>query len=81
MKKLTPFLVLLILIVALGSCTQEYICQCVVKYSGKPPGIPDSAVHEFTIRDKKKDAAKLCEENSVSSSNNGITMDEKCRLY
>lgn len=80
MKKLLP-LILVVFVVCISSCTQEYICQCVVKYQGKPPGIPDSAVHEFPIRDTKKEAAKQCEDNSVLTTNNGITMDEKCQLY
>lgn len=81
MKKILPFLVIAAVMMFMTSCTQEYICQCVVKYSGKPPSLPDSAVHEFTIRNTKKEAAAACEANSVNSTNSGITMDEKCQLY
>lgn len=73
------------LFLALGlffaSCTQEYTCQCVIKYTGNPPGIPDSQTVEFMIRDKKDEAAKLCEANSTTVTQFDITMDEKCRLY
>ena len=68
-------------VLTLSSCTQEYICQCVIKYTGKPPGLPDSAVHEFTIRNTKKTATSECEANSILQTNQGVTMDEKCRLY
>lgn len=65
----------------MGSCTQEYTCQCVVKYTGTPPGIPDSAMHEYAIRDKKSEAKSKCEANSITVSQDNITMTEKCRLY
>jgi hypothetical protein len=80
MKKFVPFL-LLISVLFISSCTQEYICQCSIKYTGNPPGLPDTSVVEFLIKDKKKEAAKKCEANSISLSQDGITMDEKCRLY
>lgn len=64
-----------------SSCTREYICQCVVKYEGRMPNLPDSAVHEFFVRDTKKEAAKKCEANSTTIDENGVKMDEKCRLY
>jgi hypothetical protein len=80
MKKIFPLLVV-VFVVFISSCTQEYICQCVVKYSGNPPGLPDSAVHEFPIKNTKKNAAKDCEANNTSVTENGITMDEKCQLY
>ncbi|HMN32778.1 MAG: hypothetical protein IT215_01390 [Chitinophagaceae bacterium] len=80
MKRFFPLIVIAFILFA-SSCTSEYICQCVVKYSGNPPALPDSAVFEFAIKDKKKDAAKKCEENSTSITENDITMDEKCQLY
>ena len=80
MKKLA-----LIIIVAFSlfnvACTLEFNCQCIVKYSGNHPGLPDSATHEFAIKNKKKVAAKECEANSTSVTQFGITMDETCRLY
>jgi hypothetical protein len=73
---------LLVLVVAItSSCTREYTCQCTVKYYGKPPGIADSVVHEFAVRDTKKEASKKCEANSVTTSQDNVTMEEKCRLY
>jgi hypothetical protein len=33
------------------------------------------------IRDKKDQAAALCEANSTTVTQFDITMDEKCRLY
>ncbi len=80
MRKFLPLL-LIIFAVTVSSCTKEYICQCVVKYSGNPPALPDSSVFEFAIRDKKKEAAKKCEANSANITQDNITMDEKCRLY
>ena len=80
MKKIIPFL-LLISVFFISSCTQEYICQCAIKYTGNPPGLPDTSMVEFLIKDKKKEAAKKCEANSISLTQDGITMDEKCRLY
>jgi hypothetical protein len=63
------------------SCTQEYSCQCIVKYSGNPPGLPDSTIQEFAIKNKKKQAKAECEANSITLSENGITMMETCRLF
>ena len=80
MRKLLP-LILIAFVVTISSCTKEYICQCVVKYSGNPPALPDSTVFEFAIKDKKKEAAKKCEANSTSLTQDNITMDEKCQLY
>ncbi len=80
MKKIVPVLVLSVMLLA-SSCTQEYICQCAIKYTGNPPGLPDSSTVEFKIRDKKKEAIKKCEENSTTFTKDGITLDEKCRIY
>lgn len=80
MRKFLP-LILIVFAISISSCTKEYICQCVVKYSGNPPALPDSSVFEFAIKDKKKEAAKKCEANSISITQDNITMDEKCQLY
>lgn len=80
MRNWIPLLAIVVLF-TVTSCTQEYICQCVVKYSGQPPALPDSAVFEFKIKDKKKEAAKKCEANSITIDENNVIMDEKCRLY
>ncbi len=65
----------------ISSCTREYICQCSLTYDGVQPGLPDSAIHEFKIKDVKDEAIKKCETNSNSSSLNGVTTTEKCRLF
>lgn len=80
MRKFAPFLIL-ISIFLISSCTQEYICQCVIKYSGQPPGLPDTAVVEYLIKNKKKKASSECEANSTTVTNDNVTMEEKCRLY
>jgi hypothetical protein len=43
--------------------------------------LPDTSVVEFMIKNKKKEAAKECEANSITVTNDNVTMDEKCRLY
>ena len=80
MRKLLPLLLLICTLFA-TSCTQEYICQCVIKYSGPPPGLPDTSVVEFMIKNKKKVAASECEANSTTITSDNVTMEEKCRLY
>ena len=80
MKKILP-IVIISLLFFLNACTQEYICQCRIKYTGNPPGLPDSSTVEFNIRDKKKAAIKKCEANSTTYTKDGITFDEKCRIY
>lgn len=80
MKKI--LLILFVFVIGImSSCTREYTCQCVVKYTGNPPGIPDSAMHEFAIRDTKKEAKSKCEANSTTVSQDNVTMTEKCQLY
>ena len=63
-----------------SSCVREYTCQCRIKYSGQP-GLPDSMVREYPIRDKKDDAKSLCEQNSMHTVQGGIKTDEDCKLY
>jgi len=80
MKKILPVLILSTMLFA-SSCTQDYICQCDISYTGNPPGLPESQIVEFKIRDKKKEAIKQCEANSTTSTTNGVTFIEKCRIY
>ena len=80
MKKILPVIILSVILLA-SSCTQEYVCQCAIKYTGNPPGLPDSSIVEFKIKDKKKDAIKNCEANSTTFTKAGITLEEKCRIY
>lgn len=78
----TASVLLPVLTVALlaGSCTQDYICQCTIRYSGKP-GLPDSSVREYNIRDKKETARTLCADNSFTLDSAGIKTEETCVLY
>jgi len=80
MKKLALLLMAAVALFTV-SCTREFTCQCTVKYTGNHPGLPDSSMHEFAIKDAKKQAIKKCEANSLTVTEQDITMDEKCRLY
>ena len=64
----------------LSSCTRTYICQCTVKYSGEP-GLPDSSIREYEIRDTKKKAKSTCEANSGTYQTGNIKTVETCKLY
>lgn len=65
----------------MSSCTREYTCQCVSKFTGNQPNLPDTAVNEFLIKDTKKEATKQCEANSITVVNDNVTLTETCRLY
>jgi hypothetical protein len=67
---------------ALGatSCTREYICQCKIKYTGKP-GLPDSSMQEFLLKNTLKQATADCAANNTSLTTNGVTLTETCQLY
>jgi hypothetical protein len=69
-----------IITMGISSCTKDYICQCTIKYSGQP-GLPDSVVKEYPIKDKKKDAKSVCEANSGTYRNGEILTQETCTLY
>jgi hypothetical protein len=68
--------------VTFSSCVQDFTCQCKIKYSGQP-GLPDSTIREYSIRDKKDKAKSLCEQNSLHTSDQqtGIKTDEDCKLF
>ncbi len=74
----------LVLLSLLGatSCTREYTCQCWIKYSGQP-GLPDSTLNEYPIRDTKDKARDQCQANSFQTSDprSGISTKETCNLY
>jgi hypothetical protein len=73
----------LLLLLSLGatSCVREYTCQCQIKYTGQP-GLPDSTMKEYPIRDTKEKARDLCKGNSQeASTTGGITTVETCDLY
>ena len=81
--KLRPILLLAVAftgMVAMGSCTKNYTCQCVISYTGQP-GLPDSVVQNYTIKDTKKGAKSKCTANSDTYSNNNINTTERCYLY
>ncbi|MEZ5046170.1 MAG: hypothetical protein R2831_04190 [Chitinophagaceae bacterium] len=78
--KLKTGLLFIVCCIVISSCTQEYICQCAAKYKGMP-NLPDSIVYENPIKDTKKNAIKICEENSTNGSNNGVEYTINCRLY
>ncbi len=64
----------------MSSCTKKYTCQCSIKYSGAP-GLPDSTTNEYEIIDSKKNAEKLCKDESFEKEENGIKVVETCKLY
>ncbi len=74
-------LIALVSIFSFASCTQEFICQCEISYEGAQPGLPEPAIKEFFIKDKKDEAAKKCEENSSTQVGEDITMNQACRLF
>jgi hypothetical protein len=77
----SAFLIFALLIaIGFSSCTHNYVCQCTIKYSGQP-GLPDSIVKQYTIKDTHSKAKSLCEGNSGSWMTNGITTKETCILY
>ena len=80
--KLRSTLILATLLLCFGatSCVKDYTCQCEISYSGKP-GLPDTLLKEYKIRDSKKNAESLCEGNSANSEDNGIKTVEDCSLY
>lgn len=69
-----------IFVVGFSSCTRSYICQCTIKYSGQP-GLPDSLIKQYDVKDTKKKAKSVCESNSGTYQANGITTVEDCKLY
>lgn len=63
-----------------SSCVREYTCQCQIVYSGSP-GLPDTVIKTYPVKDTKKKAKSICEQNSTTSDNNGIRTEEECRLF
>ena len=56
----------------MSACTRTYICQCKISYKGQP-GLPDTTINEYDIKDSKENAKNLCEGNSGNYNNNGIS--------
>jgi len=81
--KLRPGLILaasLLILTGASSCRHDYICQCEISYSGQP-GLPDTLIREYDITDTKKNAEKICQENSTDTENGGVRTIENCYLY
>ena len=81
--KLRPGLWLVLvftLMIGMSSCVRNYTCQCQISYYGAP-GLPDTIIKEYDIKDTKKNAASACEANSKTFDNNGIHTKEDCSLY
>lgn len=66
--------------VSMSSCVKNYICHCVISYSGQP-GLPDTVIQEYNIKDTKSNAKSACTANSTSANNNNINTIENCYLY
>jgi hypothetical protein len=82
MKSRLPLIIAaaFILMAGVSSCNRDFICQCTIKYSGQP-GLPDSLVKEYPIKDTKSKAKSVCEANSGTYENGGIKAEENCHLY
>lgn len=84
MKQLFTFLLTItiggLFIFSTSSCTREYTCQCVMSYTGAP-GLPDTTVREYSIRDTRKKAEDLCQGNSKVYQEGTITTHEDCDLW
>ncbi len=82
MKFRTPllFVTAFALLFTMNSCVKNYTCHCDIKYSGVP-GLPDSTTKEYSVTDVKDKAKNVCESESGSYLNNGITTVENCYLY
>jgi len=80
--KFRPSLLLAIAFVcfSMTSCIKTYTCHCVIKYSGAP-GLPDSTIQEYTLKDQKDNAKDKCKKESATYNNSGIRTEENCYLY
>lgn len=67
-------------VIGASSCTQEYTCQCTISYSGAP-GLPDTTVNEYPVRDTKKKAKSICEGKSATFEKDNVKTVESCVLF
>lgn len=67
-------------LLTMSSCTRDYTCQCTISYSGVP-GLPDTSVNEYTIRDTRNKAKTICEANSASYEKDNVKTVETCKLF
>jgi hypothetical protein len=79
-SKVWMLTVTVLMVTVFSSCTQEYVCKCTIVYTGLP-GLPDTLVKEYPVRDTKKKAKAVCEENSSTSTSDKVTTTETCELY
>lgn len=70
----------LLFIIGFSSCTQDFICECELAYSGRP-GLPDTLYNTYNLTNTPKEAKKICEEGSSESTEDGIKTVETCKLY
>ena len=89
MKNRPSFILAFLAIAAIActsSCVKTYTCHCTIVYTGNP-GLPDTTVQEYTIKDTKAVAANKCLNASGSYSNTGnpengtINTTENCYIY
>lgn len=81
MKTRVPLLLLTAcILLTFSSCVREYTCQCVIKYSGQP-GLPDSVLREYPVKDTRKKAKSVCESNSGTYQTGDIKAEENCTIY
>ncbi len=81
--KLRPALwliVMFICMIGISSCVRNYTCQCYISYTGQP-GLPDTVIKTYDIKDTKSSAKSSCQSNSKTFDNNGIHTVENCDLY
>ncbi|MGN6568255.1 MAG: hypothetical protein ACTHJ0_09895 [Flavipsychrobacter sp.] len=81
--KLRPSMLLamgLVVMIGMSSCIHKYTCQCTTSYSGLP-GLPDSVVQSYDVKDTKSKAQSECEAASKTADNNGIHTVQRCHLY
>lgn len=69
-----------VIMVGMSSCVHKYTCQCTTSYSGQP-GLPDSVVQTYEIKDTKSKAQSECESASKTFDNGGIHTVQNCHLY
>lgn len=70
----------IIIVAGTSSCTQNFICQCEIAYSGQP-GLPDTLINEYELSNTKKKAQEICESGSSENEEEGILTVETCKLY
>lgn len=77
---LLPVALFTLVLTTSSSCTQEYTCQCTIKYTGIP-NLPDTLINEYPIKDTKKKAKSACEAKSATFTTGSVTTTETCKLF